>query len=99
DSVHDTEEIVVKPLDSHLKSIPLFAGATILGDGKVVLILDVPGLARSARVAGETRARGPAEKQPAPVRQPDAWQGLLLLGLGERRLAVPLALVARLEEL
>jgi len=32
DRLHDSEEIVVKPLGRHLKSIPFLAGATVLGD-------------------------------------------------------------------
>jgi two-component system chemotaxis sensor kinase CheA len=47
DDVLDTQEIVVKPLGRHLKGIPVYAGATILGDGLVVLILDAATLARS----------------------------------------------------
>jgi two-component system chemotaxis sensor kinase CheA len=43
DEVHDAEEIVVKPLSKHLKGIRAYAGATIMGDGKLALILDVPG--------------------------------------------------------
>lgn len=39
-------EIVVKPLASQLSRLPAVSGATILGDGNVVLILDVPGLIR-----------------------------------------------------
>ena len=50
DHVQDTEEIVVKPLGRLLKSLSVFAGATIMGDGRVVLILDVMGLAQRARV-------------------------------------------------
>lgn len=46
--VIDTEEIVVKPLASVLRGIPLYTGATILGDGAVVLILDPNGLAGRA---------------------------------------------------
>ena len=58
DGVSDTEEIVVKPLGQHLKGIPTFAGATIMGDGRVALILDVHG-ARPARPRDrETRERG-----------------------------------------
>ncbi|MCY0877176.1 MAG: chemotaxis protein CheA [Firmicutes bacterium] len=34
-------EVVVKPLDAYLKVIPYYAGATILADGQVALILDV----------------------------------------------------------
>jgi two-component system chemotaxis sensor kinase CheA len=45
DGIHDTEEIVVKPLRKQLKSIKTFAGASIMGDGRVALILDVMGLA------------------------------------------------------
>jgi len=47
---HDTEEIVVKPLGAHLKGLEEYAGATILGDGSVALILDVAGLASKARL-------------------------------------------------
>ena len=55
DAINDTEEIVVKPLSQQLKGIPVFAGATIMGDGKVALILDVLGLAQRASVV----SRGP----------------------------------------
>ncbi|HBL13334.1 MAG TPA: chemotaxis protein CheA, partial [Cyanobacteria bacterium UBA11162] len=44
DAINDTQEIVVKPLGKQLKSLACFAGATIMGDGKVALILDVQGL-------------------------------------------------------
>ena len=51
DEINDTEEIVVKPLSKQLKSISCFAGATIMGDGKVALILDILGLAQRASLA------------------------------------------------
>jgi two-component system chemotaxis sensor kinase CheA len=60
-SFHDTEEIVVKPLGSHLKGLEEYAGATILGDGSVALIVDVAGLGVKANldaVTRMTRARG-----------------------------------------
>ena len=44
DGINDTEEIVVKPLGKQLKGVSLFAGATIMGDGRVCLILDVAGI-------------------------------------------------------
>ncbi|MEE8289892.1 MAG: chemotaxis protein CheA, partial [Candidatus Tectomicrobia bacterium] len=55
DSVHDTEEIVVKPLSKQLKDLAVYAGATIMGDGRVALILDVLGLAQRAHVLSERR--------------------------------------------
>ncbi|HKB35652.1 MAG TPA: chemotaxis protein CheA, partial [Gemmataceae bacterium] len=62
DAIHDTEEIVVKPLQKQLKGINVFAGATIMGDGKVALILDVLGLAQRANVVAGVRERGLSEK-------------------------------------
>jgi len=50
DDILDTEEIVVKPLSEQFKGISEYSGATIMGDGRVALILDVLGLAQSARV-------------------------------------------------
>ncbi|MGB6945328.1 MAG: hybrid sensor histidine kinase/response regulator [Bryobacteraceae bacterium] len=57
EELHDTVEIVVKPLGRHLKGLHDYAGATILGDGHVALILDVAGLAARAKLtAGTTEA-------------------------------------------
>lgn len=45
DGLHDSEEIVVKPLGRHMAGCSCLAGATVLGDGRVALILDVGGIA------------------------------------------------------
>ena len=98
DSINDTEEIVVKPLGKQIKNIPLYAGATILGDGRVALILDVLGAAQTAGVVVENRERPSAERV-AEVATGPVCQTLLLLGAGkDRRFAIPLSQVARLEE-
>ncbi|MCE0482979.1 MAG: chemotaxis protein CheA [Methylacidiphilales bacterium] len=101
DEVRDTEEIVVKPLGRQLKSLSVFAGATIMGDGGVVLILDVMGLAQKVR-PGETveqrqaQKRARAEEAATPV---DTGENLLLFQLGDSsRWAVELSDVTRLEE-
>jgi two-component system chemotaxis sensor kinase CheA len=99
DQVHDTEEVVVKPLGKHLKGVPIFAGATILGDGKVALILDVPGLARRASVAPEAEASNPARLGLVQECADHESKSLLVVeGPNEERLAIPLSDVARLEE-
>ena len=49
ESFHNTEEIVVKPLGRDLKESREYAGATILGDGAVALILDGGGRGREGR--------------------------------------------------
>src|SRR3546814_16383772 len=48
---------LLKPLVNHRKGLSSFAGATILGDGSVALILDVMGLAQRAHVINESRDR------------------------------------------
>ncbi|MDX2194101.1 MAG: chemotaxis protein CheA, partial [Gemmatimonadales bacterium] len=103
EEVHDTEEIVVKPLGNHFAGIPVFAGATIMGDGRVALILDVLGLAQRARVLGGERERqrrlGAADAAAAAAGQEER-QSFLVFGVGvDRRMAMPLAAVQRLEEL
>jgi two-component system chemotaxis sensor kinase CheA len=99
DQINDTEEIVVKPLSQQLKMVSAFAGATIMGDGRVALILDVLGLAQHARVVSEDRDRARAESAAEPQEAGDGRQMLLLFGLGpDRRMAIPLSLVSRLEE-
>jgi two-component system chemotaxis sensor kinase CheA len=41
------EEVVIKPLGAFLQGLAGFAGATITGDGRIALILDVPSLMRA----------------------------------------------------
>jgi two-component system chemotaxis sensor kinase CheA len=98
--INDTEEIVVKPLGKQLKGIPVFAGATIMGDGRVALILDVLGIAQKACVVSLVRDRTRVDKTARAADQQERCQTLLLFSLGQgRRLAIPLSLVARLEEI
>ena len=99
DEINDTEEIVVKPLGKQLKGIDCFAGATIMGDGQVALILDVLGIAQMANVVTEVRDHSVMEAvahQADTVAGRNAW--LVFTVGGARRMAIPLAIVARLEE-
>lgn len=104
DSVRDTEEIVVKPLGRHFKATPLYAGATIMGDGRIALILDALAIARQARVFSQER-RLQRQRDSDATDATDATasamrNALLLVRLGaEGRGAIPLGWVQRLEEL
>jgi two-component system, chemotaxis family, sensor kinase CheA len=99
DHINDTEEIVVKPLSKHLKGIRTFAGSTIMGDGRVALILDVLGIAQSSNVVNEVRARALAEKEKeSAAAETDKQTLLLFTGPGDGHMAVPLDRVGRLEE-
>ena len=99
DGINDTEEIVVKPLRKQLKTVKPFAGSSIMGDGKVALILDVLGLAQRASVVSETRDRALAEKAAESAGSSGEKQTFLLFaGQGDSRMAIPLSALARLEE-
>jgi two-component system, chemotaxis family, sensor kinase CheA len=98
DGINDTQEIVVKPLGKQLKGLATYAGATIMGDGKVALILDVVGIGQRSGVLTATAEQARAEAA-QKGQNADAVQRLLLFRAGSfERLAVPLSLVARLEE-
>jgi two-component system chemotaxis sensor kinase CheA len=100
DEINDTEEIVVKPLGKHLKHITVYSGATIMGDGKVALILDVIGLAQRANLLGEGRERILGEEVEATAEGANGKQQLVLFsGPAGSRMAVPLNLLARLENI
>src|ERR1019366_9141599 len=100
DEINDTEEIVVKPLGKHLKHITVYSGATIMGDGKVALILDVIGLAQPANLLGEGRERILGEEVEATAEGANGKQQLVLFtGPADSRMAVPLNLLARLENI
>jgi two-component system, chemotaxis family, sensor kinase CheA len=99
DEINDTEEIVVKPLSKQLKAVKTFAGASIMGDGKVALILDVMGVAQRAGVVGEAHERATGEDAAeALVQAVEKSSFLLFNGPDEARMAVPLDTLARLEE-
>jgi len=98
DGINDTQEIVVKPLRKQLKGLTLYAGATIMGDGRVALILDVLGIGQYSGVLGQAREQTrPIEQQSAEAEAEK--HGFLLFKTGSfERVAIPLSLVARLEE-
>jgi two-component system chemotaxis sensor kinase CheA len=98
DEVNDTEEIVVKPLGELLKGLSVYTGATIMGDGRVALILDVLGLAQHAGVIGEVRQRKLSEDvTPAAERAKDRKTLLLFQSSDDGRMAISLSDVTRLE--
>ncbi len=99
DKINDTEEIVVKPLGQQLKGLKAFSGATILGDGKVALILDVLGLAQKSGVISDVVDRKISDLQRDGEATKENIESLLLFGKGTgEKMALPLRQVERLEE-
>ena len=97
DRVLNTEEVVVKALNSRFKDIGLYAGATILGDGKVGLILDVSSLARRSHLTADSDRKNMIGSSRASTGT-GSGERLLVTAVGERRVAIPLDTVTRLEE-
>jgi two-component system chemotaxis sensor kinase CheA len=98
DALHDSEEIVVKPLGRHIKNAPCLSGATILGDGHVALILDVAGIAVHEQIgsAHETAA----DKSEETVHGDDDSQSVLLFTNHPLdHFAVSMDVVARIERI
>ncbi len=98
DEITDIQDIVVKPLAKQLQEVDAFAGATILGDGRIALILDVMGVARRASLNVDTGDLG-EDALPPSVRSFDEQTTFLVCAAtDDGRFALPLELVARLEE-
>jgi two-component system chemotaxis sensor kinase CheA len=100
DRVFDTEEIVVKPVAPILRHITMFSGNTILGDGSVIMILDPNGVARGAGITAEGRVEDQQSISVTGGIRSDSSTSLLLFRAGDQTpKAVPLGLVARLEDI
>jgi len=101
DKLHDSEEIVVKPLGRHLKCCKGYAGATIMGDGRVALILDVAGLAKMAQFAPkEGTDRNIEMNKQEELKLKDDEQTLLVFrNAADEQFTVPLSLVSRIEKI
>jgi two-component system chemotaxis sensor kinase CheA len=98
DRVFDTEEIVVKPVSRMLRHISLFSGTTILGDGRVIMILDPNGIAAatSGSIHGESKSDEDAHGHQNAGHETVSM--LVFKAGGDGNKAVPLSLIARLEE-
>jgi len=101
DQLHDSEEIVVKPVGRHLKKCTAYAGATIMGDGKVALILDISNLAQMAELSAVAEASQNAAKA---AKDEEAARGdkvaLLTFKNNEKEhFAAPLSIVERVERI
>ncbi|MBI5636845.1 MAG: chemotaxis protein CheW [Nitrospinae bacterium] len=96
DKVIGTEEIVVKPVHPAVKSLGCYAGSTVMGDGRVALILDVQGVARHAGVSFDGGAKEAAQDRNA-LRATDMQRVLLFKSGPAEQLAAPLSLIKRIE--
>ncbi len=103
DRLHDSEEIVIKPLGRHLQQCQGYAGATIMGDGRIALILDVSNIARMAGLTsleGSERAAEMAEAAKEAITKTRDRQALLTFSSSPtEQFGVPLNQVERVEKI
>lgn len=93
DDIEDIQDIVVKPLSKQLKSLEMFAGATIVGDGTATLILDAVGLARYAGIQKQPQVTAVISE----LEQCDRQLVLIVLGAENTRMGIVLTQATRLE--
>ncbi|WP_462269353.1 hybrid sensor histidine kinase/response regulator [Desulfobacter sp.] len=101
DQLHDSEEIVVKPVGRHLKKCTAYAGATIMGDGKVALILDISNLAQMAELSAVAEAGRNAAKtaEEEAAARADKVALLTFKNNEKEHFAAPLSIVERIERI
>ncbi len=101
DELFDTEEIVVKPLSGYLKQCKCFSGATIMGDGRVAMILDPGGILAYSGVSLEeidAEKRRLEEAQNNKAANTTKRTLLLFHNALDEIFAVPLSSILRLEK-
>lgn len=98
DEVIGTEEIVVKSMHPYLKDLNCYAGATVMGDGRVSLILDVLGVAQHGNATMDNTKEQVDELKSEETS--DATQSILLFKYGRKELfAVSLNMISRIEKI
>jgi two-component system chemotaxis sensor kinase CheA len=98
DSMLDSIEIVVKPLGRNLNESQCYAGATVLGDGRAALILDVIGLGRKANISHKAAVAGQKNEQTEAAEIVEKLAVLLVEGGNNELFGVPLDLVERIRK-
>ncbi|PCJ62591.1 MAG: hypothetical protein COA79_03500 [Planctomycetota bacterium] len=100
DEIFDSQEIVVKPLGPQLEGLTVYAGATILGDGNIALIVDALGLAQKANALSNFDNKIKKAKVDEKFDEVNQSSQLLICRTTDNgRMGIPLDKVLRLESL
>ncbi len=99
DNVLGTEEIVVKPMHPAVKKLRIYSGATVMGDGKVAMILDIEGLIQHACAETISEPEPELEEKEQAVLK-ERTQSILLFKSGpQEQFAISLPLIRRIERI
>jgi two-component system chemotaxis sensor kinase CheA len=104
DELYDIEEIVVKPLSEYVQGCKSFSGATIMGDGRVIMILDAGGLVTQAHLhfadlQAEEKLRNEEEQRKAAVAASRRRSVIVCTGATGEYFAIPQDQIMRLEKI
>jgi two-component system chemotaxis sensor kinase CheA len=94
--VQGIEEIVVRPSPALIKGSTVFAGHTVLGDGRVVMLLDIPGVVARMGLRFTEADHDPA-KRPRALRT--GQQMVLFESAPGERFAIPLMMISLIEKI
>ena len=97
DRVFDHEDVVVKPIAPAIMETRLYAGTTLLDDGRPMMLLDLPSIAQMRGMVGGVRSAPVEEKNDAKQDKAKAVPVMLYAGLDGRHRAVRLELVRRID--
>lgn len=96
--IKDVEEVVVKPLSSFIKNVPVFHGTTILGDGRVIMILDCNGIASYAKLKFDTLQDISEKEHHAHAHDHESQSFLIFNNHTDENFALPLSFITRIEK-
>jgi len=104
DELYDIEEIVVKPLSEFTTNCKTFSGATIMGDGRVIMILDAGGLVTQAHLhfadlQVEEKQRQEEERRKAALAASRRRSVIVCTGAEGEYFAIPQDQIMRLEKM
>ena len=98
DQVIDHEDVVIKPIAPVIVKTGLYAGTTLLDDGRPMMLLDMPSIAAMHGLVAETRGRSRSDREEGDVAETaPSFCAMLYRGLDGRQRAVRLDLVRRIE--
>ena len=100
DRIKDVEEVVVKPLSSFIKAIKCFHGTTILGDGRVIMIMDVNGISNMAKLKFDTLQdlSDQQDMMQAHADHHETQSFLIFNNHPDEAFALPLSFITRIEK-
>lgn len=97
DRVFDHEDVVVKPIAPAIMETRLYAGTTLLDDGRPMMLIDLPSIAQMRGMVGGVRTKAVEAEKVERQKKSKAVPVMLFAGLDGRHRAVRLELVRRID--